>query len=105
MDTRRYGSNELPTQNRDSESCSFTGSSADNIVSHFAVNYHNEAQALGIDLNELYAALKADGEDGPPEWDIEGRQINVYKYSQLILKPQYLLMKALGSTDMYHSQF
>lgn len=55
------------------------GSSADNIVSHFAVNYHNEAQALGIDLNELYAALKADGEDNPPEWNTEGRQVNVYQ--------------------------
>ncbi|KII92737.1 glycoside hydrolase family 92 protein [Plicaturopsis crispa FD-325 SS-3] len=55
------------------------GSSADNIVSHFAVSYHNEAQKLGIDLNELYAALKADGESNPPEWDIEGRQVNVYK--------------------------
>lgn len=56
------------------------GSSADNIVAHFAVNYHDEAQALGVDLNELYAALKADGEDNPPEWDIEGRQVNVYQY-------------------------
>lgn len=57
-----------------------TGSSADNIVSHFAVNYHNEAQALGIDLNELYTALKADGEDNPFEWNTEGRQVNVYQY-------------------------
>lgn len=55
------------------------GSSADNIVSHFAVNYHNEAEALGIDLNELYAALKADGEDNPFEWNTEGRQVNVYQ--------------------------
>jgi hypothetical protein len=38
------------------------GSSADNIVGHFAVTYHNEASNLGIDLNELYAAMKADGE-------------------------------------------
>jgi len=57
-----------------------TGSSADNIVSHFAVNYHNEAQALGIDLDELYAALKADGENNPFEWNTEGRQVDVYQY-------------------------
>jgi len=38
------------------------GSSADNIVGQFAVSYHNEATALGIDLEELYAAMKADGE-------------------------------------------
>lgn len=56
-----------------------TGSSADNIVSHFAVNYHNEAAKLGIDLNELYSALLADGELNPPEWNTQGRQVNVYK--------------------------
>ncbi|GLB37025.1 putative glycoside hydrolase family 92 protein [Lyophyllum shimeji] len=55
------------------------GSSADNIVSHFAVNYHNEAGRLGINLDELYSALLADGELNPPEWNIEGRQVNVYK--------------------------
>jgi hypothetical protein len=56
------------------------GSSGDNIVAQFAVNYHNEAQALGIDLNELYAALVTDGEVNPPEWNTMGRQVNVYKY-------------------------
>jgi putative alpha-1,2-mannosidase len=55
------------------------GSSADNIVAHFAVNYHNEAAALGVDLDELYAALIADGEVNPPEWNTEGRQVDVYK--------------------------
>lgn len=56
------------------------GSSADNIVSHFDVNYHKEAEALGIDLVELYAALKADGEDNPLEWNTKGRQVNVYQW-------------------------
>ncbi|KIY50865.1 glycoside hydrolase family 92 protein [Fistulina hepatica ATCC 64428] len=46
------------------------GSSADNIVSHFAVHYHNEARDLGVDLEELYSALLADGELNPAEWDI-----------------------------------
>ncbi|KAF5355492.1 hypothetical protein D9758_006356 [Tetrapyrgos nigripes] len=55
------------------------GSSADNIASQFAINYHNEAQRLGIDLNELYSALLADGDVNPPEWNIEGREVNVYK--------------------------
>jgi putative alpha-1,2-mannosidase len=55
------------------------GSSADIIVAHFAVNYHNEAAALGVDLEELYAAMLTDGELNPPEWNIEGRQVNVYK--------------------------
>ncbi|TFY63838.1 hypothetical protein EVG20_g6155 [Dentipellis fragilis] len=55
------------------------GSSGDIIVGHFAVSYHDEAQKLGIDLNELYAAQVADAEVNPPEWNIEGRQVNVYK--------------------------
>ncbi|KAG1739257.1 glycoside hydrolase family 92 protein [Suillus lakei] len=55
------------------------GSSGDNIVAQFAVNYHNEAQALGIDLDELYAALVTDGQVNPPEWNTMGRQVNVYK--------------------------
>lgn len=55
------------------------GSSGDNIVSHFAVYYHNEAASLGIDLNDLYSALLADGDLNPPEWNTEGRQVNVYK--------------------------
>lgn len=57
-----------------------SGSSADNIVSHFAVNYHNEAARLGINLTELYSALLADAELNPPEWNTMGRQVNVYKY-------------------------
>lgn len=56
------------------------GSSADNIVSHFAVNYHNEAAALGIDLEELWTAALTDGEINPPEWNTLGRQVNVYKW-------------------------
>ncbi|RDX47875.1 glycoside hydrolase family 92 protein [Lentinus brumalis] len=55
------------------------GSSADNIVGHFAMLYHNEAAALGIDLNELYSAQLADAEINPPEWNTLGRQVNVYK--------------------------
>jgi hypothetical protein len=34
---------------------------------------------LGIDLAELYAAQIADAEVNPPEWDIQGRQSNIYK--------------------------
>ena len=55
------------------------GSSADVIVGHFAINYHNEAAALGVNLEELYAAQIADAEKNPPDWNIEGRQARVYK--------------------------
>ncbi|KAF7289322.1 Glycoside hydrolase family 92 protein [Mycena indigotica] len=54
------------------------GSSADVIVGHFATHYHNEAAALGINLEELYSAAWTDGEVNPPEWNIQGRQSNVY---------------------------
>ncbi|KAJ7072819.1 glycoside hydrolase family 92 protein [Mycena amicta] len=54
------------------------GSSGDVIVGHFATHYHNEAAALGIDLEELYSAAWTDGEVNPPEWNIQGRQSNVY---------------------------
>jgi ribosomal protein S27AE len=56
-----------------------SGSDGDNIVSHFAMNYHNEASRLGVDINELYQALQTDAEVNPPEWNIHGRQVNVYK--------------------------
>ncbi|KZT22603.1 glycoside hydrolase family 92 protein [Neolentinus lepideus HHB14362 ss-1] len=55
------------------------GSSGDVIVAHFAVTYHDEAQALGIDLQELYDAQVADAQVNPPEWNTLGRQVNVYK--------------------------
>ncbi|EPQ56942.1 hypothetical protein GLOTRDRAFT_127326 [Gloeophyllum trabeum ATCC 11539] len=55
------------------------GGDGDNIVAHFAVTYHDEAQALGIDLQELYAAMVADAQVNPPEWNTLGRQVNVYK--------------------------
>ena len=42
------------------------------------MTYHDEAEALGIDLNDLYSALLADGNDTPPNWDIEGRQADAY---------------------------
>jgi len=57
--------------------CTQHGSSGDNIVAQFPVNYRNEAQALGIDLDELYAALVTDGQLNPPEWNTLGRQVNV----------------------------
>jgi hypothetical protein len=41
--------------------------------------YHNEAEALGVDLETLYAAQLADAENEPPEWNIQGRQANAYK--------------------------
>lgn len=55
------------------------GSDGDNIVSQFAISYHNEAAELGVNLDDLYSALMTDAEVNPPEWNIHGRQVNVYK--------------------------
>jgi hypothetical protein len=66
-------------------------------VSHFAVNYHNEAALLGINLADLYSALLADGELNPPEWNTVGRQVNVYKYG-------VILALRLGSNLAYFRQ-
>ena len=55
------------------------GSSGDVIVGHFAALYHSEAKELGIDLEQLYAAMVQDSRINPPEWNIMGRQSNVYK--------------------------
>lgn len=56
------------------------GSNGVNILADFAVKYHNEAASLGVDINELYAAIKSDGLVNPAEWDVQGRQINVYQW-------------------------
>lgn len=65
------------------------GSDGDNIVSQFAVSYHNEAAELGVNLDDLYAALTTDAEVNPPEWNIHGRQVNVYKCVSLNSEPFY----------------
>ena len=61
-----------------------SGSDGDNIVAQFAISYHNEAPELGVDLNDLYSALKTDAELNPPEWNIHGRQVNVYKSVKIV---------------------
>ena len=80
-----------------------TGSSGDVIVGHFAINYHNEAPQLGVDLEELYAAQIADGDLNPPEWNIQGRQVNVYKYvfqAYVFALTNSAIQDSMG---MYHS--
>jgi hypothetical protein len=83
VDTRRYSSTTLNPQSYKTLNDSFhfvwTGSSGDVIVGHFAMTYHDEAAALGIDLNDLYSAQLADAQNTPPNWDIEGREAGVYK--------------------------
>lgn len=83
------------------------GSSADPIVGHFAISYHNEAAALGIDLDELFAAQLQDGEVTPPEWNIEGRQIGVYKcvllLFHLLISSSFLRLCAMSTSLVVES--
>jgi hypothetical protein len=78
-----------------------TGSSADNIVSHFAMYYHNEAQQLGINLDEVYSALLADGDNNPPNWYTVGREVNVYKCVIIHTPATLLKLCMLDNTDTF----
>lgn len=53
------------------------GSDGTNVLADFAVKYRNAP--LGVNLEELYQALRNDATDEIPEWDSGGRQIGVYE--------------------------
>ena len=40
------------------------GSDGTNVLADFAVKYHTGATSLGVNITELYRALKSDGEIG-----------------------------------------
>lgn len=83
------------------------GSSADVIVGHFAMTYHDKAAALGIDLEELYSAMLADAEDNPPEWNTLGRQVDVYKSVSPYESGLFVLtiLVVLGDSDTFRSEY
>ncbi|THG98109.1 hypothetical protein EW026_g4015 [Hermanssonia centrifuga] len=55
------------------------GSNGDPILGEFFVKFHEHADALNVSASGLYAALLADAEDQPPNWDLQGRQANTWK--------------------------
>ncbi|KAH9903165.1 glycoside hydrolase family 92 protein [Cubamyces lactineus] len=55
------------------------GSNGDPIVAEFFVKFHEHAQELSVDPDALYQALLADAELQPPNWDLQGRQVNIWK--------------------------
>ncbi|THH06986.1 hypothetical protein EW145_g3696 [Phellinidium pouzarii] len=55
------------------------GSNGDPILGEFFVKFHEQAEALNISAADLYNALLADAEDQPPNWDLQGRQANIWK--------------------------
>ncbi|KAH9934467.1 glycoside hydrolase family 92 protein [Epithele typhae] len=55
------------------------GSNGDPILSEFLVKFQQQAGALSVPSDALYNALLADAEQQPPNWDLQGRQANMWK--------------------------
>ncbi|TFK31528.1 glycoside hydrolase family 92 protein [Crucibulum laeve] len=55
------------------------GSNADPILGEFFVKFHDQAAALSVSPTDLYNALLADAEIQPPNWNLQGRQADVWK--------------------------
>ncbi|KAJ7624866.1 glycoside hydrolase family 92 protein [Roridomyces roridus] len=55
------------------------GSNGDPILAEFFVKFSDHASALGVSADDLYNALLADAENTPENWNIQGRQADVWK--------------------------
>ncbi|KAK1229538.1 hypothetical protein PQX77_007364 [Marasmius sp. AFHP31] len=55
------------------------GSHGDPILAEFYVKFEKHATELGISPTDLYEALLADAENTPPNWNVQGRQADVWK--------------------------
>ncbi|KAJ8088712.1 hypothetical protein PM082_013955 [Marasmius tenuissimus] len=55
------------------------GSHGDPILAEFYVKYQNHTTQLDVSPSDLYTALLADAETTPPNWNVQGRQADVWK--------------------------
>ncbi|KAN0133100.1 Glycosyl hydrolase family 92 domain containing protein [Lactarius tabidus] len=55
------------------------GSNGDPIVAEFFVKFQNRATSLNVSTESLYAALVADAENLPPNFNLQGRQVDAWK--------------------------
>ncbi|KAI0767764.1 glycoside hydrolase family 92 protein [Fomes fomentarius] len=55
------------------------GSNGDPILAEFLVKFQKQAKALSVSSDALYNALLADAEQQPPNWNLHGRQANIWK--------------------------
>ncbi|KAI9449063.1 glycoside hydrolase family 92 protein [Lactarius psammicola] len=55
------------------------GSNGDPILAEFFVKFQNQAASLNVSAESLYAALVADAENTPPNFDLQGRQAVAWK--------------------------
>ncbi|KAF7966871.1 hypothetical protein HWV62_36683 [Athelia sp. TMB] len=65
------------------------GSNGDPILGEFYVKFHEYLSALNVSGSNLYTALLADAEDQPPNWNLQGRQANVWKQYNYIPQDIY----------------
>ncbi|TFL02330.1 glycoside hydrolase family 92 protein [Pterulicium gracile] len=54
------------------------GSNADPVLAEFFMKYQKQAKKLGVSEKDLYKALLADAEKQPENWNIQGRQADIY---------------------------
>ncbi|KAF9229643.1 glycoside hydrolase family 92 protein [Gyrodon lividus] len=66
------------------------GSNGDPILAEFFVKFHEYAPALNVSVDALYAALIADAEAQPPNWDLQGRLTSVWKEYNFIPSDIYI---------------
>ncbi|KAF9261888.1 hypothetical protein L218DRAFT_463546 [Marasmius fiardii PR-910] len=55
------------------------GSHGDSILAEFYVKFEKQAKELGVRVEDLYEALLADAEKTPKNWNVQGRQADVWK--------------------------
>ncbi|KAK2466575.1 hypothetical protein APHAL10511_001437 [Amanita phalloides] len=55
------------------------GTHGDPILAEFFVKFSNQAAALNVSADDLYNALLADAENQSPDWNLQGRQVDVWK--------------------------
>ncbi|CAA7263424.1 unnamed protein product [Cyclocybe aegerita] len=55
------------------------GSNADPILAEFFVKFQKQAETLQVSATDLYDALLADAELQPPNWNLQGRQADLWK--------------------------
>ena len=84
-----------PLVDRRRKSLPHSGTSldADPVLGEFFVKYGKQAKSLGVSPEDLYTALLADAEKLPPNWNLQGRQIDVWKS---LGEPIYLLFSLLS---------
>lgn len=76
----------------------------DPILGEFMVKFASVARTYNVSAPDLYSALLSDAEEQATDWNLQGRQINVWKqYSAFYAVLQ--LMKPCQLTQSGHSDF